>query len=128
MFSTKGDNRLWRYDIAAQTVQAIYDDDSSPDNILSALDNVIMTPDGDIICCEDGDDTQVVGLTPDGRQVPMLQLMSNGEPAGPAFSPDGQRLYVSGYSGPSGPADDRNLGATYEIKGPWFVPASSVGR
>ena len=45
-----------------------------------------------------------------------------------AFSPDGQRLYVSGYSGPSGPADDRNLGATYEIKGPWFVPASSVGR
>jgi len=127
VFSTKGDNRLWRYDIAAQTVQAIYDDDSSPDNILSALDNVIMSPDGDIICCEDGDDTQVVGITPDGRQVPMLQLLSNGEPAGPSFSPDGQRLYVSGYSGPSGPDNDRRLGATYEITGPWFVTASTAG-
>ena len=121
VFSTKGDNRLWRYDIAASTVQAIYDDDSSPDNILSALDNVAMTPDGDIICCEDGDDTQVVAITPDGRQVPMLQLIGNGEPAGPAFSPDGQRLYVSGYSGPSGPANERKLGATYEIRGPWFI-------
>lgn len=125
VFSTKGDNRLWRYDIGAATVQAIYDDDSSPDNILSALDNVIMTPDGDIVCCEDGDDTQVVAITPDGRQVPMLQLLGNGEPAGPSFSPDGQRLYVSGYSGPSGPGDSRNLGATYEIAGPWFVCADA---
>ena len=121
VFSTKGDNRLWRYDIEASTVQAIYDDDSSEDNILSALDNVIMTPQGDIICCEDGDDAQVVAITPDGRQVPLLQLIANGEPAGPSFSPDGQRLYISGYSGPSGPDDTRQLGATYEISGPWFV-------
>lgn len=127
VFSTKGDNRLWRYDIGAATVQAIYDDNSSPDNILGALDNVIMTPDGDIICCEDGDDTQVVAITPDGRQVPLLQLIESGEPAGPSFSPDGQRLYVSGYSGPSGPDDERRLGATYEISGPWFVCAADVG-
>lgn len=122
VFSTKGDNRLWRYDIAAATVQAIYDDDSSPDNILSAVDNVIMTPEGDIIVCEDGDDGQVVGITPDGRQVPLLQMVSSGEAAGPAFSPDGQRLYISGYHGRSGPNGDRTLGATYEITGPWFVP------
>lgn len=110
VFSTKGDNRLWRYDIAAATIQAIYDDDSSPDNILSALDNVIMNADGDIICCEDGDDSQVVGLLPDGRQVAMLQFVAGGGPSGPSFSPDGKRLYVSGMTG-----------ATYEISGPWFV-------
>lgn len=127
VFSTKGDNRLWRYDINAATIQAIYDDDSSPDNILSAVDNVIMTPQGDVIVCEDGDDNQVVAITPEGRQVPMLQLVDQGEPAGPSFSPDGQRLYVNGYSGRSGPDEDRNRGATYEITGPWFVPESQLG-
>jgi uncharacterized protein len=110
VFSTKGDNRLWRYDIGGATVQAIYDDDIGDDNILSALDNVIMNADGDIICCEDGDDSQVVGLLPDGRQVPLLQFVAGGGPAGPSFNPDGTRLYVSGMSG-----------ATYEITGPWFV-------
>jgi len=110
VFSTKGDNRLWRYDIAAATVQAIYDDDVGENNILSALDNLIMNADGDIICCEDGDDSQVVGLLPDGRQVPLLQFVAGGGPSGPSFSPNGKHLYVSGMSG-----------GTYEITGPWFV-------
>lgn len=125
-FSTKGDDRLWCYDVDAATVQAIYDAASSADNILSGVDNVVVSAGGDILVCEDPGDGQVVALTPDGRQLPILQLVDSGEPAGPAFTPDGQRLYVSGYGARSGPQRDRNGGATFEIRGPFFVPAPAV--
>ncbi len=119
-FSTKGDDRIGCYDIDAATVQAIYDAASSADNILHGVDNVVVSAGGDVLVCEDPGDGQVVALTPDGRQVPLLQLLDSGEPAGPAFSPDGQRMYISGYGARSGPQRDRKGGATFEILGPFF--------
>lgn len=125
-FSTKGDDRVWCYDIEAATVQAIYDAAGSADNILHGVDNVVVSAGGDILVCEDPGDGQVVALTPDGRQVALLQLLDSGEPAGPAFSPDGQRLYLSGYGARSGPDRDRNGGATFEIRGPFFRRAAAL--
>ena len=74
---------------------------------------------GDIYVAEDGDDLQLVLLADrDGRRIvaPFLQLTGHdrSEIAGPAFSPDGSRLYFSSQRGTDG-----KLGMTLEVTGPF---------
>ena len=58
---------------------------------------------------------ELVVLTRRGVAAPLLQLTGHegSELAGPAFSPDGERLYFSSQRGPEG------TGITYEVKGPF---------
>ena len=120
-FTTKGDNRVWAYDAAAQTLDLAYDDSLVPAGAapLTGVDNITGTRSGDLYVAEDGGDMQAVVITPDGVVAPFLQLpgQEESEITGPAFSPDGRRFYFSSQRGPSG--SPVGGGITYEVSGPF---------
>jgi len=123
-FVTKGDHGLWRLDVGAQTMEQVYkgvDDEV----VLGEPDNITITAFGDVLVCEDqGDEQQVVLITPDGTIAPILQLTGHvgSELAGVAMNPAGDRLYVSSQRG-----GQSSAGLTYEIRGPFRgAPAATT--
>ena len=120
-FCTTADHRVWAHDVRAGTVETIYDavtlGDAAP---LRDPDNVtVHHGSGDIYVAEDGDDLQLVLLADrNGQRIaaPFLQLTGHdgSEIAGPAFSPDGSRLYFSSQRGRNG-----KTGMTFEVTGPF---------
>jgi hypothetical protein len=114
VFTTKGDNRVWSYDPAANTLTVIYDAAVNTTGILSGVDNLETSDQGVIYVCEDGGDMQIVLVREDGSTFPVAQVVGNStsEICGAAFNPAGDRLYFS---------DQRNPGRTIEIKGAWGV-------
>ncbi|MEY8247774.1 MAG: DUF839 domain-containing protein [Bermanella sp.] len=114
LFATKRDDRIWVLDIAMQTIKILYDAKQYQDAILSGVDNLAVSPSGDILVAEDGGDMQLVLLAADGTPTPLLQVMgqADSEITGPAFSPDGRRLYFSSQRAQDA---QQRLGMTYEI-------------
>jgi secreted PhoX family phosphatase len=119
-FTTKGDNRVWAYDANASTIDLAYDDSlviggAAP---LTGVDNVTGAANGDLFVAEDGGDMEICMITPAGVVAPFLRVLgqSGSEITGPAFSPDGSRLYFSSQRGTSG---DVFGGITYEVRGPF---------
>ncbi|MGA6153846.1 alkaline phosphatase PhoX [Stenotrophomonas sp. NPDC087984] len=119
-FTTKGDNRVWQYDAAAQTIELAYDDSlvtggTAP---LTGVDNVTGASSGDLFVAEDGGNMEICVITPDDVVAPFLRIggQSGSEITGPAFSPDGKRLYFSSQRGTSGSSSG---GITYEVTGPF---------
>lgn len=112
-FTTKGDNRVWRYDVAGNTLTVVYDLATTSTPVLSGVDNVVSRPNGDLYVVEDGGDMQVVLLV-GSEAVAVVQVDGavGSEMTGPAFSPDGTRFYFS---------SQRNPGITYEVSGPWRI-------
>ncbi|MDX1498139.1 MAG: DUF839 domain-containing protein, partial [Salinisphaeraceae bacterium] len=119
-FTTKGDNRVWHYDIATQLIDVVYDDNAFAEPMLTGVDNVVVTPGGDIVVAEDGGDLQVVAISPDGNLQPLVQVVGQDESeiTGPAFSPDGKHLYFSSQRGTQG--QPGMGGITYAVTGPFF--------
>ncbi len=119
-FTTKGDNRVWALQTASQTLRVIHRPERDPAGVLRGVDNVTVSPRGDVVVGEDGGNQELVLVTPEGAVVPLLRVTGQPESelAGPAFSPDGTRLYFSSQRGPSG---DRtgDGGITYEVLGPF---------
>ena len=110
-FTTKGDNVVRQYDPSANTLTVVYDAATAPTPELTGVDNITSTPAGQLYVAEDGGDMQIVML--DGaRTEAVVQVVGveNSEITGPAFTPDGTRLYFS---------SQRNPGRTYEVTGPW---------
>jgi secreted PhoX family phosphatase len=118
-FTTKGDDHVRSYDAATGTMAVVYDGNG----LLNGVDNItVETGSGDLYVAEDGDDMQVVAITGEGEVVPVAQVV--GEPlppnaaaseiTGPAFSPDGSRLYFSSQRG-----GNPQTGITYEVTGPF---------
>lgn len=116
IFTSKGDNRVWTYHTASQVLEIIYDAADSMTPILTGVDNVTVSQQGDIYVAEDGGDLQIVVITNDGSLYPIAQLQGHdsSEVTGVAFSPDGKRLYFSSQRGTTGRSAD---GVTYEITG-----------
>jgi secreted PhoX family phosphatase len=116
--TTKGDNRVWELDTTNQILTVLYDRATNPNPILSGVDNVVVSSSGDILVGEDGGDMQIVVLDESGVPFPLLQVtgQSSTEITGPAFSPDGGRLYFSSQRGAS---SSSRRGITYEITGPF---------
>jgi secreted PhoX family phosphatase len=117
-FTTKGDNRIWAFDIISQNLSILYDDSTYIDPVLTGVDNITVSSDGSLYVAEDGGNLQVVVIANDGRIYPIAELEGHekSEIAGVAFSPDGSRLYFSSQRGVSGDPID---GLVFEIRGPF---------
>jgi len=117
-FSTKGDSRVWCLAPSSDKIRILYDRATSPTPILSGLDNVFVTPCGDVLVAEDGGNMEIVALTPSGNVLRILRVAGNpgSEITGPALSPDGTRLYFS---------SQRNPGRTFEVSGPFLGPGGN---
>ena len=117
-FTTKNDNRVYQYDIDNDTMTIIYDQTTDLNGgLASGLDNLEMSPAGDVIIAEDGGNMELVAIAND-YVVPIVRVIGQGnsEMTGPAFTSDMTRLYFSSQRGPEG---DSAYGITYEITGPF---------
>lgn len=132
-FSTKSDNRIWCHDTRAQTLEVIYDFDKATgdDKILSGVDNLTVSEHGDVLVAEDGGDMQICVILPNRRVLPLLQVTdADGKPdleseiTGPAFSPDGKRLYFSAQR--SGRVGRGGTGITFEVTLPFSACPSGI--
>lgn len=117
--STKGNDRIWRYDIANERLVVYYDPKTHPNPILTGVDFITASPTGEIFVAEDGGDMQLVAISPLLELTPVLQLVGhdNSEITGPAFNYRGDKLYFSSQRGTSGTSAG---GVTFEISGPFF--------
>jgi uncharacterized protein len=116
-FTTKGDDRVWRYDASCERIEVLYDAALYPDSPLHAVDNVTVARSGDVYVAEDGDNNQLCLITPNRRVSEFMQLEGHdgSEICGPAFNPAGDRLYFSSQRGRDGGGE----GVTFEIRGPF---------
>jgi secreted PhoX family phosphatase len=118
-FTTKGDNRVWQLNLLTDTYELAYDDSlvngTAP---LTGVDNITGASSGDLFVAEDGGSMDICVITPDDVVASFLRVdgQSSSEITGPAFSPDGTRLYFSSQRGTSGSSSG---GITYEVTGPF---------
>ncbi|MXM62069.1 DUF839 domain-containing protein [Streptomyces sp. HUCO-GS316] len=118
-FTTKGDNRVWQVNLSNSTYELAYDDSlvngTAP---LTGVDNITGASSGDLFVAEDGGNMEICLITPDDVVAVFLRIdgQSSSEITGPAFSPDGTRLYFSSQRGTSGSSSG---GITYEVTGPF---------
>lgn len=119
-FTTKGDNRVYAYDTRNGLIEIFYDDAWFTTPELTGVDNLIVDSRGFVYVAEDGGNLQIVLLAPEGQVLPLLQIVGqdSSEVAGPAFSPDGSRLYFSSQRGTTGSSTG---GITYEVRGPFYA-------
>jgi hypothetical protein len=117
-FTTKGDNRVWRYDPKNEFIDLFYDAALDPGTLLTGGDNVASSRSGDLIVAEDPGNLELVLLTPDCVASPLVRLtgQTRTELTGPAFDPLGRRLY---FSSQFWGADGGTGGITYEVTGPF---------
>jgi uncharacterized protein len=123
-FCTTSDNRFWALEPGTNRLTVLYDAAAlgaaaplrEPDNV------TVHERTGDIYVCEDDDNLECVLLAAgrDGRvAASFLQFVGHegSEVAGAAFSPDGNRLYLSSQRGIGRKYD--SPGMTFEILGPF---------
>ncbi len=129
-FATKGDNRLWAIDVENDLIELLYDThndqafrnlrnvNGAPGNF-NQVDNVVVSPGGDVLVAEDGTAMRLAILL-NGLPAKLLMQITagNSEICGPAFTPDGSRLYFSSQRGPSGPTGTASSGVIYEMTVP----------
>ncbi len=120
-----GDGQIWQYEPRAERLTLLYE---SPGGMtLDKPDNIVVSPRGGLLICEDGDTApqqRLQVLTPLGelvvfaanncdlRRSPHLGLNQDyrgGEWAGATFSPDGEWLF----------ANLQSPGVSVAITGPW---------
>lgn len=118
-FTTKGDNRVWRYDADEMELKVMLGEGalSSP---LRHADNVTMSGSGEVFVAEDGPEMRICAIAAGVRVQTFLRVVGHqqSEVTGPAFSPDGSRLYFSSQRGEGGRDSD---GVTYEVTGPFHA-------
>lgn len=114
-FATKGDNRVYAYDPDNELVQTVFDNQRiEPD--FDDVDNVTVSPAGDVLVAEDGEAKRLIVLVPDSDAKVLMQIdLPGSEVTGPAFTADGSRLYFSSQRGPNFEGGQQGSGATYEI-------------
>ena len=124
-FTTKADKIVWAYDARKRRIEKLFDRNLAQDSSLNAVDNVTVSPNRDVLICEDGGNMEIGLITSDREVSPLLRFVGpdheGSEVCGVVFSPDGKRLYCTSQRafpllGPIAP------GAVYEISGPFKVP------
>jgi len=114
--------QVWELDIQEQELHLVFE--SPGDEVLNMPDNLVVSPRGGLLLCEDGTANPCVhGLTREGRIVHfarnnvVLHGERNGiagdfrsqEFAGATFSPDGRWLFLN----------IQTPGITFAVTGPW---------
>jgi hypothetical protein len=131
-FTTKGDNKVWAYDTVASRIETIYDLAATPDGPLKGVDNVTVSPAGDVYVCEDGGNLELCLITPERVVAPFLRVTGEAHenvpgPSGPQgaselagviFDPSAKRLYFSSQRG-------YTSGVIYEVSGPFRLPSGA---
>jgi secreted PhoX family phosphatase len=121
--STKGDNRVWALDTRTDMLGVIYDAENSQTTLkMDDVDNITGSGSGDILVAEDGRGMRLIVVSDTRAPFELVHVLGhpNSEICGPAFSPDGSRLY---FSSQRGPGADGTTGRTYEVRGPFFADA-----
>lgn len=121
LFTTKGDRRIWSYDLASATVSLRYQASEAGAGTMDAVDNLwVDDASSKVFVAEDGGNMEVVMLAPDDTATAVARVVGQdgSEITGPCFSPDGQRLYFSSQRAQVGPFN-APFGMTYEVSGPW---------
>lgn len=115
-FTTKGDNRVWRYDAERNDLAVVYGD-RSRSAPLNGVDNITRSQVGELFVAEDTSDMEICTVTTEGA-APFLRIdgHNDSEVTGPAFSPDGTRLY---FSSQRGEVTGDGGGVTFEVRGPF---------
>jgi secreted PhoX family phosphatase len=125
-FTTKGDDRVWAYDLDAQALEVFFDSRATTGSMLNGVDNITVSPGREIFVCEDhsSDPHELVMLSTDGDAVttvsPFLELVGHtgSELTGVCFNPAGDRMYFSSQRGTFN-RPPLGIGVTYEIRGPF---------
>lgn len=120
-FACKGDNRVYALDVDNNLLQGVFDN-AAIDPIFDDVDNVVVSPAGDVLVAEDGEAMRLMVVFPNTPAKVLMQCTLGGsEITGPAFTPDGSRLYFSSQRGPNtaGGAQPTGTGVTYEM----LIPA-----
>ncbi len=118
-FTTKGNNRVYELALDTQQLTVLYDANTLSGAPLTGVDNITAhSSSGDLFVAEDGGNMEVCVIAWVGGSheiAPFLRITghSGSEITGPAFSPDGTRMYLSSQRGTSG------NGITYEVTGPF---------
>ena len=133
-FTTTTDSNVWAVDGVNQTIEAVY---VGGTGALSQADNVtVHAPSGDLYVGEDSGNQELVIITSpydSGTRAvtPFMRfdttLGGGSEVTGPAFSPDGTRLYVSSQRGTVANPGGNGNGVTYEISGPFRISRGGPG-
>ncbi|MEZ0071953.1 alkaline phosphatase PhoX [Planotetraspora sp. GP83] len=142
-FTTRGDGRVYAYDAVNERVTVLYDGGAQPydhDGEARPYEpgNGVMTTRGGLFVAEDDGVMEINVIARDGVVSPFLRVEGHVEGhegsriTGPAFSPDGGRLYFSsqrgahqaGSANPRGSANpggggSTGAGITYEVSGPF---------
>ncbi len=118
-FATKGDHRVWDYDVVGERLSVAYDLALDPGATLSNVDNIAAGRSRDLVVAEDPGNLELVLISPGGVVSPLLRVtgQTGTELAGPAFDPANRRLYFSSQRG-------AGSGITYEVTGPFRRRAS----
>jgi secreted PhoX family phosphatase len=143
--ATTSDGKVHAYDTRTERIEVIYDKAAFEQPPLTGVDNLTVSPSGDLFVCEDnsgeGGTLDVGLLTPDltvSRFASVTgpehlydgpnptPLPATSELTGPIFNPAGTRFYVCSQrarrAGAALPA-----GAVYEITGPFRLQRPSSG-
>ncbi|MEM8780161.1 MAG: alkaline phosphatase PhoX [Cyanobacteria bacterium P01_G01_bin.49] len=93
-----GKGQIFRYNPLQETISLFVE--SPGTKSLDYPDNLILSPFGDLVVCEDGAGEQfLIGVTPQGECYQLARnAYNNSEFAGVCFSPDGQTMFVNIYS------------------------------
>lgn len=120
--------QVWTYDVAAETLTMVFE--STGSDVLDSPDNLLVTPRGGILLCEDDasrdgdthplapgitDVNRLIGLSAEAEPFEFLvNRFNDTELAGAAFSPDGKTLYFNVFGNRTA-----GQGFTVAMKGPW---------
>lgn len=118
--ATKGDKRLWRYDMELDRIEVLHDCIAQPDTELDSVDNLFVHPrNGDLYVAEDGPSVQLCTMVTDeagGSEIaPVVEFVGHdgSEVAGPSLDPIGDTMLVSSQRGRDG------RGMTFAVTGPF---------
>jgi secreted PhoX family phosphatase len=114
-----GAGQVWRYVPGPRGGWLTLVFESPSFSVLNSPDNILVTPRGGIVICEDGAGTNYVrGITRSGSVFDLVRNNINtSEWAGACWSPQGRTMFVNMQG--STTATSSTWGATYAIWGPW---------